>query len=510
MSIFLEELKSISKTFLLSKSVINVTGEDSLSYLQSQTTNDVLKIEDNGFQFNSILDISGKIISSFILCKISKSEFKIIVHDDFVNETFERLEKYHIAEEFETLVEEKNCFLRTHDGSGDFQGQYFFENDSIVVTDEQIKTNDIKLIQTLRTLSGVSEFGSEVLPGVLINNTRFDELSVSYKKGCFPGQETVSKINTRRGAAFKPVLFKLDSCLKTINGTKIFKDNKKIGEVKSSIIIDGQTFLNIDLLRELRIDKSNLELTIESKALNGTVFYFPYLSPISKDFAVELYDHAIDLFHNEKYQEAISYFEKAIIIDPLFEDAYESLGVLYGRLENYDKAIELMAELKKINPKCMMALTNLSLYHMKLGNIETAEDFKGQATFLNFEVLGDEAEQKRREQEIKDRKLAERDKREGMFKQVIEMDPEDSMANNGMGEIEFERQNFEAAEKYFRTAIVGNERYSVAFLGLGKSLYQQNKLVEAKEILNHGIQVAGKNGDLMPANEMQTLISKLK
>jgi folate-binding protein YgfZ len=510
MSIFLEELKSNSKTFLLSKSVINITGEDAQSYLQSQTTNDVLRIENKGFQFNSILDISGKITSSFVLCKISENEFQIIVHDDFVKLTFDRIEKYHIAEEFEVLIQDKNCFVRTHNDNGDFKGQYFFERDSIIVTDDDLETDDIKLIQTLRTLSGVSEFGSEVLPGILINNTRFDELSVSYKKGCFPGQETVSKINTRRGAAFKPVLIKFDESFEMINGTKVFKDNKKIGEVKSSIIINDQTFLNIDLLRELRIDKSNLEMTIESKTIIGTIFYFPYLSPFSKNFAVELYDHAIDLFHNEKYQEAISYFEKAISVDPLFEDAYESLGVLYGRLENFDKAIELMAKLREINPKCMMALTNLSLYHMKLGNIETAEDFKGQATFLNFEVLGDEAEQKRREQEVKDKKLAERDKREGMFKQVIEMDPEDSMANNGMGEIEFERQNFEAAEKYFRTAIVGNERYSVAFLGLGKSLYQQNKLVEAKEILKHGIKVAGKNGDLMPANEMQTLITKLK
>jgi folate-binding protein YgfZ len=509
MGIFLENLKLEQKTFLLSHSVIQIAGDDAESYVQSQSTNDVSLVGIGGYQFNSILDISGKIISSFILCKKSENEFEIIVHSNFAQSTFDRIEKYHIAEDFEVQILEKNCFLKTNSIDGQYNGKYFFENDSILITTEKLPTDELKELNILRTLSGISEFGIEVMPGVLINNTRFDELSVSYKKGCFPGQETVSKINTRRGAAFKPVLIMIEEILEIPRNTNAYIAEKKIGKVNSVVSVAGKTYLNMDLLRDLRIDKSKIEFTIDSKNVVGEINYFPYLKSSTKELAIELYDHAVDLFHDGKYEMAINYFEKAITADPLYEDAYESLGVLYGRLENYEKAIELMAELKKINPKCMMALTNLSLYHMKIGNIETAEDFKSQATFLNFEVLGDEAEQKRREEDLKNKKLAERDKREGMFKQVIEIDPEDSMANNGMGEIEFEKENFEVAEKYFRTAIVGNQRYSVAFLGLGKALYQQNKLIEAKEVLSHGIKVAGKNGDLMPANEMQTLITKL-
>ena len=41
-----------------------------------------------------------------------------------------------------------------------------------------------------------------------------------------------------------------------------------------------------------------------------------------------------------------------------------------------------------------MAHTNLSLYYMKIGEIELAEEHKAQATVKQFEVLGDEAKVK--------------------------------------------------------------------------------------------------------------------
>jgi tetratricopeptide (TPR) repeat protein len=178
-------------------------------------------------------------------------------------------------------------------------------------------------------------------------------------------------------------------------------------------------------------------------------------------------------------------------------------------LENYEKAIDLMEQLKNINPKCMMALTNLSLYHMKVGNIDTAEKYKSDATMLNFELLGDEAERKRRLEDLKQKKLNDMARRKSMFVQVLEMDSEDAMANNGMGEIEFEQGEFLVAQGYFEQAIKFNTKYSVAYLGLAKSLYFQNEKDESKLILEKGINIASKNGDLMPANEMQALLAKL-
>jgi len=145
---------------------------------------------------------------------------------------------------------------------------------------------------------------------------------------------------------------------------------------------------------------------------------------------------------------------------------------------------------------------------MKKGEIETAEKYKADATLLNFQLLGDQAKQKRAQAELEEKRQADVKRRESMFKQVIEMDPEDAMANNGMGEIELDRGHYEQAATYFKAAIEADKKYSVAYLGLAKSYYQLQMQEELKEILLLGIEIASKNGDLMPANEMQAMLVK--
>ncbi|MBT4792181.1 MAG: tetratricopeptide repeat protein [Halobacteriovoraceae bacterium] len=506
MSIPLENLRTNTHQFNLPLKIIKLSGEDIEQYLHSQTTNNVLKLSSHSFQFNSILDLAGKIIASFVLCKESKEVFYILIAEQFTNSTIERIEKYHIAEEFELEEISEPASLIINDLTTDsgFTGTYFFENDKIVF--HASKLNE-EIPSELKLLTGVPELGIEVKMGDLINNTFFDELSVDYQKGCYPGQETVSKISTRRGAAYKPVLMIFESNNEIIG--KIYKDKVKIGEIYSSCLIDKKRYAYTSLIRDYRIDKSNLNFEIEGGHYQADIHYYPFLKGDKSTLAIDLYDEAVRLFHQEEYEQAVLYFEKALVVKPDFEDAYESLGVLYGRLGEYQKAITLMEKLKEINPKCMMALTNLSLYHMKVGNIEVAEKFKADATFLNFEILGDEANTKRQQEELLQTKIADQKRREEMFLQVIEMDAEDAMANNRMGEIELERKNYEIAEKYFSQALISDQKYSVAYLGHGKSLYQQKKYAEAEEVLNKGISVASKKGDLMPANEMQLLLTKL-
>ena len=88
MSIFLEELRLNPQSFLIANSVLNIYGPDAEAYLHSQTTNNVLNLADGEFQFNAILDISGKIISAFILCKKNKSEFYIFIDNKYLERTY--------------------------------------------------------------------------------------------------------------------------------------------------------------------------------------------------------------------------------------------------------------------------------------------------------------------------------------------------------------------------------------------------------------------------------------
>ena len=156
-----------------------------------------------------------------------------------------------------------------------------------------------------------------------------------------------------------------------------------------------------------------------------------------------------------------------------------------------------------------MAHTNMSLYYMKIGEIEKAEDQKAQATIKQFEVLGDEADRKRRLEEEEKKKKEEIEKREGMYRQVLEIDPEDTLANYGLGEIELEKGLYQESIAHLKKAIEHKKNYSVAWLALGKAYMKSGEKALALETFREGIKVAGKNGDLMPANEMQRLLGEL-
>ena len=97
-----------------------------------------------------------------------------------------------------------------------------------------------------------------------------------------------------------------------------------------------------------------------------------------------------------------------------------------------------------------------------------------------------------------------------MFFEVLELDENDCMALNGLGEIFYKKENFEKAAEYFSKAIEHNSNYSVAYLGLAET---QMKLKLERSIiietLEQGISVSSKQGELMPANKMQSLLNGL-
>ena len=127
---------------------------------------------------------------------------------------------------------------------------------------------------------------------------------------------------------------------------------------------------------------------------------------------------------------------------------------------------------------------------MKIGNIPVAEDFKSQATLLNFKVLGNEAQRKKEEEKIAIKKKEDMLKREGMFQQVLELDSEDAMALNGMGEILLEREEFEfttfTGVPVFSIALFENEFYAATDEGSALRLIIGKKAITANVWLSYG------------------------
>ena len=128
-----------------------------------------------------------------------------------------------------------------------------------------------------------------------------------------------------------------------------------------------------------------------------------------------------------------------------------------------------MKRLTEINPKEIMARTNLSVYYMKLGRIEDAENEKAEATALQFEQVIEKNMAKKLKKKEAELKKKEMEDRVGMFKKVLEIDPKDQVANFGLGSIYLETGRYQEGLEPLKTVIKAYQDYSAAYLLLGKT-----------------------------------------
>jgi tetratricopeptide (TPR) repeat protein len=108
----------------------------------------------------------------------------------------------------------------------------------------------------------------------------------------------------------------------------------------------------------------------------------------------ELYDDAVDLFADEKYDEAIAVYRKALEIDPGYTDAIHGLAMCYQAKGDLDTAIEITKRHIERDKEDILAWTNLSMFYQKKGMIKEAEAAGAEARRLDWKRQLKEAKPK--------------------------------------------------------------------------------------------------------------------
>jgi tetratricopeptide (TPR) repeat protein len=98
----------------------------------------------------------------------------------------------------------------------------------------------------------------------------------------------------------------------------------------------------------------------------------------------ELYDDAIDLYADDKYDEAIEMYRKALEIDPGYTDAIHGLAMCYQAKGDLDTAIEITKKHIERDKEDILAWTNLSMFYQKKGMIKEAETAGAEARRLDW------------------------------------------------------------------------------------------------------------------------------
>lgn len=484
-----------------------VAGTDAESFLQGQTTGDVSGVRQGCFQLQAIVDRTGKIEAHFYLIKTANG-IELLTPPSLASAVQRRFEMFVISEEVELRnlgIETWWLALGPDSPEGPYSGFLGGELAAFSPDKLDITLVERSVVDRFLMWQGYPSLDQSYHIGEMINQTRLFDTAVQLNKGCFPGQETVAKIHHNRGAAWAPVLLKANPPGSSVPA-HIQIEDKKVAKILCDEFRAGEHWCTAEVLRDVRVEG----LKLAHGSVEFVVHNYPRFTIDPLEKARLLFYQGTQAFQVEDVESAFSQWKKAIALAPNYSDPYEAMGVLLGRQGKFEEAIGWMNRLLVIEPQSVMAHTNLSMFLMKLGKIKEAEDHKALATVASFSSFGREAQKKEALEAESQKKALELAQREGMFHEVLAIDPDDALANYGLGVIAMEKMEFQRARTYFETVLKSDSQYSVAYLGLGKVLLGLNEPSRAKEVLSQGVKVAAKKGELMPANEMQSLLSQIE
>jgi len=498
-----------------------LSGSDVMTFLQGQMTNDIGKLCDEMGQISCRLDRTGRIQSyAFVSKKNNKFEIigpckvlellandlkrYIIMEDVILSEVTPKAMTIIFGESSYGLISKANsCFFDFFGIPAVIKGH---EDASGIASVPEEDYLDFLLGTGIKQLD-------EKICGHLINETIFNNYAISYKKGCFLGQETSAKIENNKGAGNFPCIIALDHqqnerMLKyTKQGKgKIIHDKEGVGSLLG--VSRSRDFSLAKITRRFRADGLEINFEIEDESFSGVIFNLPYFScQVAASRRVEnidevVFNWALDAFHKDFNDAAVSLCKIGLNSNHKNEAIWEVLGVIYGRLGEYDNGLSCMDRLLDLDNKSIMAHTNKSLFYMKMGRIDEAEEEKALATVASFKLNEQEYKiSKEQSEAIK--------KREDMFREVLTIDPEDQMALFGLTEILLDAERISDLREISKSL---NHLYPADERSLfvkGKVLLSQLDTQAAKSCYEEALAIAARKANAKWINRIKKEIDNL-
>ena len=250
--------------YLPSLSVIKISGDNkkAFEFLQGQVTSDIEKLQDNAVQLSAICNQKGFVLSDFYIVR-QKDTFKIIISKD---------QKNIFIEELKPFIKFYNCeFVES---SEYVFGHITYKKDKAKTgMMKTLENKEVKLYISLHTSkideSKISNYSWDVANAILNNYTmlaedlgkfrplelNYDNLRVSFEKGCFRGQEIIARMKYLGVSRRKFI---------TVIADDKYINEKEIGLIGKPIYINNKKVFHamIKTSFEEELTKNNLILKV--------------------------------------------------------------------------------------------------------------------------------------------------------------------------------------------------------------------------------------------------------
>lgn len=245
----------------LHTNIIKVSGKNIANFFQNIITNDIFKLTSHNALYSSILTPQGKYLIDFFIIK-DKDNFILECNNNQAENLIKEFKKYDIRNDitFSLSNELKSCLILSKDLNEDLEKKLlnkklindkefiFFEDPRSKGFLVRVWAKERILLEKKIISSTQSEIDLERIKHTIPNsekdmeqnksfilNYNFENLNaLSFKKGCFIGQENTARQKYR--GTQKYIL----KTIKSLNGSfpklneDIFLENEKIGTMKTS------------------------------------------------------------------------------------------------------------------------------------------------------------------------------------------------------------------------------------------------------------------------------------
>jgi folate-binding protein YgfZ len=259
---------------LADRAVLRVTGTDARKFLQGMLTNDVGKLADGQAIYAGLLAPQGKILFEMFVVAV-KGDFLIDVANDRLAELTKRLGFYRLRSKVE-MKEEADLMVAAVWGASPR-----LPDGAIAYPDPRLATLGHRVLlpggasfrelgcasaaeadyHAMRIKLGVPEGGRDYSFGdTFPHEALFDQLNgVDFKKGCYVGQELVSRME-HRGLARKRIVPIEGEAELPPSGTQVTAGGVPIGTIGSSSGTSGLALIRLDRAEEALAKGSELKV----------------------------------------------------------------------------------------------------------------------------------------------------------------------------------------------------------------------------------------------------------
>jgi tRNA-modifying protein YgfZ len=242
---------------LSDRTVIRVNGADAQHFLQNLITANVDAIKHGEAQPAALLTPQGKILFDFLISKSGKTAYDCDIRSDQAEDFIRRLKLYKLraAVSFETLKEQPVIAGWEDDAPAGALGDLRFPADANVwrlYGDGAALDADLAAWDAVRIAYGVAESGADfALSDVFPHDILMDRNGgVDFRKGCYVGQEVVSRMQHRGTARRRVVTLTAETDLPAATGTgtevNILAGDKPAGSLGSVAGTSGLAIVRTD------------------------------------------------------------------------------------------------------------------------------------------------------------------------------------------------------------------------------------------------------------------------